>query len=170
MALKRKGSELTVDAVKKTLFQTPVKDEEQLDSDVTVKLEQINDVDDVKSLSKQPRLHDNSNNKNKNKKATSKKQTQEKRSLKSETKPKVTEKNRVKRERPGSNAGRVDSDDVESDQDVFSDDYEEDTRKLKVGGRFAFDRNKRISDMLADPNRNISDMLADALATTTEVS
>ena len=28
VALKRKGSELTVDAVKKTLFQTPVKEDE----------------------------------------------------------------------------------------------------------------------------------------------
>ena len=93
-------------------------------------------------MPKQPRIHDNNNNKNKNKKAASKKQTQEKRSLTAETKSKVNEKNRVKRERPGRN---VDTDDVESDQDVFSDDYEEDTSKLKVRGKFAFDRNKRIS-------------------------
>ena len=44
--------------MKKTLFKTPVKDGEQLDSDVTVKLEQ---TDDVSILSKQPRLHDNNN-------------------------------------------------------------------------------------------------------------
>ena len=80
-----------------------------------------------------PRLHDDNNNKNKNKKAVSKKQTQQKRSLKAETKIIVPEKNRVKRERPDKNAGRVDNDEVESDQDVFSDDYEEGTRKLKVG-------------------------------------
>ena len=81
VALKRKGSELTVDAVKKTLFQTPVKDDEQLDSDVTVKLEP---TDDVSILSKQPRLHDNNDDdeNHKNKKTTSKKKTQEKRPLK----------------------------------------------------------------------------------------
>ena len=184
VALKRKGSELTVDAVKKTLFQTPVKDNEQLDSDVTVKLEQ---TDDVNMLSRQPRLRDNNDNeKHKNKKTTSKKQTQEKRPVKSKVNPRVCEKNRVKRERPRRNSRRVDSDDVESDQDVFSDECGEDLSKFKVGGVFTFDpnrnisdmhknggisdmlaeKNKNISDKLADPNRNISDMLA----TTTEVS
>ena len=179
VALKRKGSELTVDAVKKTLFQTPIKDGEQLDSDVTIKLEP---TDDVSILSKQLRLHDNNNDnkeEHKNKKTTSKKQTREKRPVKSKTNSRVSEKNRVKHE-------RLVSDDVESDQDVFSDEYEDNLSKLKVGGVFTFDhkrnisdmhKNRGISDMLADKNKNISDKLADPnrnisdmLATTTEVS
>ena len=155
VALKRKGGELTVDAVKKILFQTPVKDDEQLDSDVTVKLEQ---TDDVSNLSKQPRLHDN-NEKHTNKKTTSKKQTHEKRPVKSKANSRVSEKNRVKHERPGRNSQRVDSDDVDSDQDVFSDEYGEDLSKFKVGGVFTFDPNRNISDM--HKNRGISDMLAD---------
>ena len=81
---------------------------------------------------------------------------------------------------------RLVSDDVESDQDVFSDKYEDNLSKFKVGGVFTFDPNRNmsdmhknggISDMLADKHKNISDKLADPnrnisdmLATTTEVS
>ena len=154
VAQKRKGSELTVDSVKKTLFQTPIKEEEgqQINSDVTETSHTIsNHV--TRFTSKQ-----SGKSRVSKREIVSKQQSQASKSQKGS----VFENSISKTGRPlgKENAGGGDgdadnNDDVESDQDVFSGEEEVDMKKLKIGGAFMF-----------DPDRNISDMLADALATT----